>query len=124
MSSTKLRFPKRIRKLLLKKQWCHKDKVVCKKIARDYRLAMQSFYASQEVNVIKSNNLSKFYVYANSKLSHISSILPLMKTDGSLAITDPDRCNVFNAYFASVFTKGNGVLPQRNLVIRSTKRFR
>ena len=62
-------------------------------------------------------------MYADSKLSHISSVPPLMKADGSLAITDPDRCNVFNAYFASVFTKGNGVLPQRNLAIRSTNRF-
>ena len=41
----------------------------------------------------------------------MSTVPPLMKTDGSLAITDPDNCTVFNAYFASVFTTDNGVLP-------------
>ena len=34
-----------------------------------------------------------------------------MKTDGSLAINDRDKCNVFNDSFASVFTIDNGVLP-------------
>ena len=34
-----------------------------------------------------------------------------MKTDGSLAINDCDKCNVLNDYFASVFTIDNGVLP-------------
>ena len=34
-----------------------------------------------------------------------------MKTDGSLAINDREKCNVLNDYFASVFTIDNGVLP-------------
>ena len=58
-------------------------------------------------NIINSNNLSKLYSYVNSKLNHTSSIPPLMKTDGSLAITDRDKCNVLNDYFASVFTIDN-----------------
>ena len=32
------------------------------------------------------------YSYVNSNLSHTSSIPPLMKTDGSLAINDRDKC--------------------------------
>ena len=48
------------------------------------------------------------YSYVNSKLSHTSSIPLLMKADGSLAINDRDKCNV---YFASVFTIDNDVLP-------------
>ena len=105
---------KRIRKLLLlKKQWYHKDIVVYKKIARVYTNlhAVQSFYESHEQNIIRSNNLSRLYSYVNSKLPHISTVPPLIKTNGSLATTDPDKCNVFNAYFASVFTTANGVFP-------------
>ena len=85
--------------------------MVYKKIAREYELVIQSFYDSHECNVINSNNLSILYSCVNSKLSHTSSIPPLMKTDGSLAINDRDKCNVLNDYFASVFTIDNGVLP-------------
>ena len=108
---------KAIRKLLLlKKQWYHKDIVVYKKIARVYtNFAVQSFYESHEQNLIRSNNLSRLYSYVNSKLPHISTVPPLIKTNGSLATTDPDKCNVFNAYFASVFTTANGVFPAFHL---------
>ena len=38
---------KRIRKLLLlMKQWYHKDRVVYRKIAREYKLAVKSIYES------------------------------------------------------------------------------
>ena len=122
VSSSKLPRLKHIRKLLLlKKKWYRKDRVVYKIIAREYELAIQSFYDSLECNIINSNNLSKLYSYVNSKLSHTSSIPPLMKTDGSLAINDHDKCNVLNDYFASVFTIDNGVYPssiQKFLVSR------
>ena len=60
VSSSKLLRLKHIRKLLLlKKKWYHKDRVVYKKIAREYELAIQSFYDSHECNIINSNNLSK-----------------------------------------------------------------
>ena len=112
VSSRKLPRLKHIRKfLLLKKKWYHKDRVVYKKIAREYELAIQSFYDSHECNIINSNNLSKLYSYVTSKLSHTSSIPPLMKADGSLAINDRDKCNVLNDYFASAFTIDNDVLP-------------
>ena len=90
--------------------------MVYKKIAREYELAIQSFYDSHECNIINSNNLSKLYSYVNSKLSHTSSIPPLMKTDGSLAINDRDKCNVLNDYFASVFTICLTRLPSKSFL--------
>ena len=72
---------------------------------------VHSFYQSHERNIIRSNHLSRLYSYVNSKLAHLSTVPPLIKTDGSLATTDPDKCNVFNAHFASVFTTDNGVFP-------------
>ena len=80
------------------------DRVVYKKIAREYKLAVQSFYESHDRNIIRSNNLSRLYLYVTSKLAHLSTVPPLIKTDGSVATTDPDKCNVFNAYFALQFS--------------------
>ena len=103
---------KHIRKLLLlKKKWFHKNRVKYNKIAKEYELAVKSFYDYRESYVINSNDLSKLYSYVNMKLCHTLSIPPLMKSDGSLATMDYDKCNVFNDYFSSVFTTDNGVLP-------------
>ena len=74
---------------------------------------MQSFFYL----LIQVWTFSKLYVhwalcsYINSKLNHSGGIPPLQKEDGSFALSDKDKCHLLNQYFASVFTKDDGILP-------------
>ena len=58
------------------------------------------------VNNIKSNP-KQFWKYVQNKLKSTSGISPLDKKDGEKAISDEDKANVLNDFFASVFTKEN-----------------
>ena len=49
----------------------------------------------------------KFWKYVRSKTKGKTGISPLSKSDGSLAITDLDKANTLNKFFASVFTIEN-----------------
>ena len=113
VSCSKLPRLKHIRKLLLlKKKWYHKDRVVYKKLLKNMNLQHSPFMILMNV-ILSTVTIYPNYIHMliHAKLNHTSSIPPLMKTDGSLAITDRDKCNVLNDYFASVFTIDNGVLP-------------
>ena len=60
--------------------------------------------------VLSSRKISKLYSYINSKLNHSDGIPPLQK-DGSFALSDKDKCDLLNQYFASEFTKDDSILP-------------
>ena len=68
--------------------------------------AVKNFLTAQEERIISSRKISKLYSYINSKLNHSGGIPPLQKEDGSFALSDKDKCDLLNQYFASVFTKG------------------
>ena len=95
----------------MKKVWYIKDRFHYKYFARLYDKAVRDFILSQELNVLKRKRLSSFYSYVNSKLATSQSIPPLVESNNKLAVSNHDKCIVFNDYFASVFTTDNDLLP-------------
>jgi hypothetical protein len=69
------------------------------------------FEKSKEENVIKSNNVGKFYKYINKKLSYSSGVGALRNSGGMLITDNLSRANVLNDYFTSVCTVDNGSTP-------------
>ena len=47
----------------------------------------------------------------NSKLTTPQCIPPLVDSNDNLTVSNHDKCNVLNDYFASVFTTDDGLLP-------------
>ena len=79
--------------------------------ASECRSAIYNFNVERENRIIKSENVGKFFNYANRKFACKSSIGPLRTTDGSLT-TDPVlKNNLLQSVFSSAFTIDNGTLP-------------
>ena len=108
----KFKYRKHIRCLLAKKRKMYrKDRILFLEVSRQYEAAVKNFLTAQEERIISSRKISKLYSYINSKLNHSGGIPPLEKEDGSFALSDKDKCDLLNQYFASVFTKDDGILP-------------
>ena len=106
------KLPKYIRLLLKqKRRWYHVDKHKYREISRQYENAVQQFRSNHEHKIVCSKNLSKFYSYANSMISASHRISPLLQSDSSFAISNVEKCELLNTYFASVFTNDDGSLP-------------
>ena len=88
-----------------------KDRIKFLEVSRQYEAAVKNFLTAQEERIMSSRKISKLYSYINSKLNHSGGIPPLQKEVGSFALSDKDKCDVLNQYFASVFTKDDGILP-------------
>jgi Reverse transcriptase (RNA-dependent DNA polymerase) len=83
-----------------------------KLLAKECRLVIHDFYVDRENRIINSDNLGKFYNYANSKFTCKSSVGPLKSADGTLS-TDPIvKTELLQSVFSSAFTADNGfILP-------------
>ena len=74
-----------------------------------YAKKKQRFYQSSQM--MKSANLFDFYRYIDKKLFNHTSLGEIQCNDNSLT-TDPRViANIFNDYFASVFTTDDGIKP-------------
>jgi len=73
--------------------------------------AIQAYYRDLETRLIQSESIDKFCRYVNGKLSGRKSIPPIKDADGSLITDSVTRANIFNKYFASVFTCDDGSIP-------------
>ena len=97
----------RIYKRLRTKESLHKYSL----IASECRSAIYNFHVERENRIIESENVGKFFSYANRKFNCKSSIGPLRTLDGSLT-TDPVRkAELLQSVFSSGFTKDDGLLP-------------
>ena len=66
----------------------------------------------QKVALDSKKNPKALFQYINSKNKSKETIPDLLKPDGSLSKSTTEKCNMFNSFFASVFTKeGDGELP-------------
>ena len=82
-----------------------------KLIAAKCRSAIHNFHLERENRIINSDNLGKFFNYANSKFNCKSSVGPLRSADGSLS-TDPNhKTELLQSVFTSAFTPDNGYIP-------------
>ena len=73
--------------------------------------ATERFNANCEEDLVQTNDLGKFYRFVNRKTSNYKAIPAMYGDDGKLNTNPPDQANIFNKYFASVFTVDNGVSP-------------
>jgi len=93
------------------------NKYQCSKSQSDYRLYCQSknklhnlirsLRRNYETNLAsnRTSNVKQFWKYVNSRFKTHPSINSLRCDDNSLADSDQDKCDLFNKFFSSVFTK-------------------
>jgi hypothetical protein len=74
----------------------------CDKLIRQHQAAL-------ERHVINSKSVSAFYNHVNKKLNSAHKVAPLCQSNGAVLLSDDDKADVLNAYFASVF------IPSDNL---------
>ena len=64
-----------------------------------------------ELKIIDSNDIGHFYKYVNKHSVHKTGIGPLKSETGTLVLDDAQKAELLNAYFVSVCTIDNGILP-------------
>ena len=105
------------RKALLWKRWhvstLPQDKLAYKNYLAKYKTALSTYLLNKEMDIISSSNVGRFYRYVNSKLGSNKTVHPIKVCSNNNNLTsDPtEQANVFNNYFANVFTVDNGMLP-------------
>ena len=114
------KYPKHIAKLQSRKYilWKHMQntnslatKIRYKEVADNCRKAIHNFVAKKETSIIESNNLGKFYKYANRKLSSKSGIGVLKNNRDEFVFSKIGQADLLNQFFASAFTVDDGNLP-------------
>ena len=80
-------------------------------MAAEYKTAVNIYNDLCENQVMQSGNLNDFYKYVKSKIKSRSQIPPLLDENGIEISDDLKKSELFNSYFASVFTVDDGNLP-------------
>jgi hypothetical protein len=114
------RYPLRVRRLLSKKStaWTvyrnfrtAQSLAKYKSIASQCRLAIYKYHVEVENKVINSNNINKFFRFANRKFSCRSPVGPLKSNDNSLIIDPIRKAELLQNVFSSMFTIDNHHTP-------------
>ena len=131
LSHSRMFYPYKIRKLLNEKvhRWrIYKrlktaDSLIKFKLsASECRSAICNFHVEHENRIIESENVGKFFNYANRKFTCKSSVGPLRTTDGSLTTDRLHKTELLQPVFSSAFTKDNGNLPSCSNIASSTNK--
>ena len=76
------------------------------------RLLVRNYEIRKENDVIKSNNLGKFYRFVNGRLANKCGI-GILKDENGIPVTDAvKRAELLNNYFCSVCTQDDGTAPE------------
>jgi hypothetical protein len=120
-------YPKYIKRLFAKKLQLWKKWTVSRNTADKHKYdhcaakcknAVDAYNAERELNMIESRDLGKFYAFVNKKLS-CNRDFPPLKSTGDRHIIDPsEKANLFNEYFASVFTVDDKKSPVCDLKVK------
>ena len=78
-------------------------------------LAMQRFINDRECAILQSGDSSAFFNYVNNRRVSKGGVSPLLNTDGELSVAEPDKANVLNQQFSSVFIYDDRNLPATNM---------
>jgi hypothetical protein len=82
-----------------------------KKCTGQWRQLICSYELDREMHIIESNNVGTFYRYVNKRIAYRPSIGVLTDSTGKFVVSDIEKANVLNEYFASVGTVGNNITP-------------
>ena len=77
------------------------------KISRE----QQHTQVTNEMRVINSGSLGSLYNHINSRLTHKSSIAPLIDSSGSIVADDFKKVDLLNEHLVNIGTHDNGFLP-------------
>lgn len=116
----KCKYPVYIKKLIKTKairwkRWkitnCENDKIAYKEAEKNCSRAINKFHTAKETELLRKNNLGSFYKFINSKIKSSHRIESIRCPDGSLSNDNRTKSEIFNNFFASVFTKEDGNKP-------------
>ena len=82
-----------------------------KLLASQCRSAIYAHHVAVENRVIDSDNINKFYRYANRKFSSRTLIGPLKAINGDLVIDATRKAELLQTIFSSMFTLDDGTIP-------------
>ena len=82
-----------------------------KEVTAALRKAKASYFERIFGEVKKSSAYWKLINKATSRIAHKKSIGPLRRNDGSLALTDKEKAQLMNSYFATVGENLINTLP-------------
>lgn len=114
-------YPKNIRKLLSQKammwkKWRlardNKSKKSYEASAIKCKKAISVYHSNIELKLIEKNNVGQFFKFVNNKLSSHITIAPIKDAKGLFTADPLEQSNLFNQYFASVFTVDDGKQPK------------
>lgn len=88
------------------------DKLAYEEIRTRLRNSITNFVDAKEEELVRKNNIKRFYQFVNKKISNKSPIPNVRRPDGVLTTSVSENCEIFNNYFSSVFTADDGVLQQ------------
>ena len=72
---------------------------------------VRNYEIRKENDIIKSNNVGKFYRFVNSRLANKKGIGVLKDENGTPVTGASERAELLNNYFCSVCTEDDGVKP-------------
>lgn len=79
------------------------------KVSRKCHRKMLFYREQYEELLSRTNNIRSLCSYAKNRMKYRESIPGLMRQDGTLAINNNEKAELFNDFFGSVFTKDNGI---------------
>ena len=116
-----VRYPRYIQKLMAHKlflwrKWkvsgLQSDHESYRQASRVCQQAVNKYHATIETNLIRKSNTGSFYNYVNRRLGTKSANAgSLKRADGLLTCDNNEKAEMFNNFFASVFTVDDGVEP-------------
>ena len=116
----KKRYPRHIKTLIRQKAVAWKrwkisetdnDKLTYNNLATECRIAVANYSCTQEINLLRKNNLGSFYRFVNGKLTSKSPTTSIRLPNGTLTDDPLTKSKIFNDFFSSVFTTDNGINP-------------
>jgi hypothetical protein len=95
--------------------WTKSRNAICKnkydRLVAKCKHAIIVYNAECESNLVNCNDLGRFYKFVSSKLSPNRNSPSPRNSEDKLITDTLDKANIFNQYFASVFTQDNGHIP-------------
>ena len=82
-----------------------------KRLANEYKAAVDKFEKDAEIELIQANDISRLYSYVNSQLGSASNIPTLISPNGKLCTSDREKSDALNEQFCSVFTRDDATAP-------------
>ena len=82
-----------------------------REVALECKQAILNFDIERENRILDVNDLGAFYKFVNSKLGSRGGVSPLYDPSGTFLVSDKEKADLLGAYFESVFTVDDGLLP-------------